>query len=67
MLVLFSESPVSATLAGRIYNGTYREADGRLHVSSAYGSKSVPVGKRRAGLKEAARAVLADIVKARSR
>jgi hypothetical protein len=67
MPVIFSETPVNATWNGRVYNGTYCERDGRLVVSSAYGSKDIPKGKARKGLKEAARAVLVDIVKARAR
>jgi hypothetical protein len=62
MPVTFSETPVSVSVDGRSYNGTYREEDGRLHVSSAYGSKHVSALGRKKGLKEAARLVLKVIV-----
>jgi hypothetical protein len=67
MPVMFNERPVSATWNGRIYSGTYCEREGRLFVSSAYGSTSVLVGRAKAGLKEASRDVLIDIVRNRGR
>jgi hypothetical protein len=65
MPITFSEQPVSATWKGRIYSGTFREDGARLYVSSAYGSMDVPKRKANKGLKEAARLVLGDIIKAR--
>lgn len=67
MPVIFKESPVSVTLNGIIYNGTYKEQDGQVFVSSAYGSSCVPIRRAKAGLKEAAREMLADIVRNRGR
>jgi hypothetical protein len=43
------------------------ERGGRLIVNSAYGSKDIPKGKASKGLKEAARAVLTNIIKERAR
>lgn len=59
--------PVKIVRAGRAYNATYRQIDGRLFVDSAYGSNShgVPIGKK--DPKVMAERVLGEIVAQQTR
>lgn len=57
---MFKEETVAVLHAGRAYTATYRLQHGQVLVSSAYGSKVAPVGRKTP--ERAARGVLEAIV-----
>lgn len=56
--------PISVTLGDRAWSGSWEIEDGRLIVSSAYGSRAEPIGRRK-NLEPRAMALLGEIVSER--